>query len=76
VADGGGRVPVAAEVTALERHIGRDHDLVAARRSEDGAVVADAEAEGAGAAGGDGSALTDALDPGELSVGDRSEFAI
>ena len=69
MADGGGRVPVAAEVPAFERHVGGDDDLVAAGRGEDGAVVADAEAEGAGAAGGDGSALANAFNPGEFPFG-------
>jgi len=50
-------------VTALERHVGGDDDLVAAGRGEDGAVVADAEAESSGAASGDCGALADALDP-------------
>ena len=75
VADGGGRVPVAAEVTAFERQIGGDDDLVAAGRGKDGAVVADAEAEGAGAAGGNGGALANALNPGELSKRDHGPLA-
>ena len=69
VADGGGRVPVAAEVTAFERHIGGDDDLVTAGRGKDGAVVADAQAEGAGAAASDGGSLANALDPGKLPLG-------
>jgi hypothetical protein len=75
VADGGGGVPVAAEVAAFERHVCGDDDLVPARRGEDGAVIADAETERAGAAGGAGGALADAVNPGELSFGDSSELA-
>jgi hypothetical protein len=71
VTDGGGRVPVAAEVTALEGHIGRDDDLMAARWSEDGAVVADAKTERAGASGSDGGSLANALDPSKLASGRR-----
>src|SRR5580700_11200059 len=68
MADGGRGVPVAAEVAAFERHVSCDDDLVTAGRGNDGAVVADTEAEGAGAAGSDGSALANALDPCKLPL--------
>jgi hypothetical protein len=38
-------VPVAAEVAAFEREVGGDEKFVAGGRFEDGAVVADAEAD-------------------------------
>jgi hypothetical protein len=50
-------VPVAAEVAEFEREVGGDKDFVAGGRGEDGAVVADAEADGAIAGG-----RTEALD--------------
>ena len=69
VADGGGGVPVAAEVAAFEREVGGNEEFVTAGRGKDGAVVADAEAEGAGAAASDGGSLANALDPGKLPFG-------
>ena len=55
MADGCGGVKVAAEVAVLKGEVGGDEDLVAAGRTEDSAVVADAEgdrfvADGKGAA--------------------------
>jgi hypothetical protein len=63
VADGGGRVPVAAEVAAFEGEVGGDEELVAGGWFEDGAVVADAEANGAGGGG----AGADAVDEAQLA---------
>ena len=60
-------VPVAAEVAGFKGEVGGDEDLVAGGRGEDGAVVADAEAEGAGGPGGGGSA--NAVDEGEFGEG-------
>jgi hypothetical protein len=44
---------------------------MAARWSEDGAVVADAKTERAGASGSDGGSLANALDPSKLASGRR-----
>jgi hypothetical protein len=60
-------VPVAAEVAAFERKIGGDEDFVAGWGGEDSAVVADAEAQAAGACG--RGALPDGGDEGEFSGG-------
>ena len=65
VADGGRGVPGAAKVAAFEAEVGGDEEFVAGRRGEDGAVVADAEADGAGGCG----AGTDALDEEEFTGG-------
>jgi hypothetical protein len=46
MADGGGGVKVATEVSVLEGEVGGDEDLVATGRMKDGAVVADAEGDG------------------------------
>ena len=51
MADGGGGVKVATEVSVLEGEVGGDEDLVATGRMKDGAVVADAEGDGFMAAG-------------------------
>lgn len=64
MADGAGRVPVAAEVAAFEGEVGSDKEFVAGRRCEDGAVVADAEAQMAMAASSGGA---DARDQGEFA---------
>ncbi len=63
------RVPVAAEVDALEREVGGDAEVVAGAGAEDSAVVADAESERAGSGVRRGLAA-DGLDEGELG-GDR-----
>ena len=65
VADGGWRVPGAAKVAAFEGEVGGDEEFVTGRRGENGAVVADAEADGAGGRG----AGTDALDEEKLAGG-------
>ncbi len=44
MADGGGAMPVAAKVAIFEREVGGDEEFVAGGWFEDGAVVADAEA--------------------------------
>jgi len=46
MAHGFGRVPMAAEVDALQAEVGGDQKLVADRRTQDGAVVTDARDEG------------------------------
>jgi hypothetical protein len=61
--------PVAAEVAGFEGEVGGDEDFVAGGWGEDGAVVADAEAEGARGARGGG--LADTGDEGELGEGGR-----
>jgi len=65
MADGGGRVRGAVEVAAFEGEVGGDEEVVVGRGFEDGAVVADAEAEGARESG--GSAGADAVDEVELA---------
>ena len=47
MADGFGRVPVEAEVTAGDGEVGGDGQFLAGARAEQGAVVADAQAQGA-----------------------------
>lgn len=56
--DGGGGVPIAAEVTAFQGEVGSNEELVTGGWLEDGAVVADAEAD----AFGRGGERTDAFD--------------
>ncbi len=58
-------MPVATEVSAFEGKIGGDEEFVVGWRGENGAVVADAEAEVAGARG--GGSLPDGGDQGEFS---------
>jgi hypothetical protein len=60
VADGLGGVPGAIEVAVFEREVGGDEEVVVGRGFEDGAVVTDAEAEGAREGG--GGAAADAVD--------------
>ena len=60
MADGGGRVPVAAEMAVFEREVGGDEEFVAGGWFEDGAVVADAEADGVGRGGAGANAVDDA----------------
>jgi hypothetical protein len=45
MADGFGRVPIEAEVAAGDREIGGDGELLAGAKTEQGAVVTDAEAQ-------------------------------
>jgi hypothetical protein len=66
MADASGGVEVAAEVAAFEGEVGGDDDFMAAGDAEDGAVVADAERDGAAASAG---VLPDALDERELAGG-------
>jgi len=47
VSDGGGGVRGTAKVAAFEGEVGGDEEFVVGGRFEDGAVVADAEADGA-----------------------------
>jgi len=59
MADGLGGVPVEAEVAAGDGKVGGDGDFFSGTRAEEGAVVADAEADGAGGADGAGADLGD-----------------
>ncbi len=60
MADGGWGVPGAPKVAVFEGEVGGDEELVARGWSEDGAVVADAEANRAGWAGAGADAVDDA----------------
>lgn len=64
------RVPVAAEVDALEGEVGGDAEVVAGAGAQNGAVVADAVNQGGAGAEGRGLAAN-RLDEGELG-GDRA----
>jgi hypothetical protein len=58
-------MPVAAEVAAFEREVGGDEEFVVGWGLQDGAVVADAQADGWGGRG----AGADALDEEKLAEG-------
>src|ERR1035441_480448 len=64
MADGFGRVPVEAEVAAGDGKVGGDGEFFAGTRAEQGAVVADAEAQDAG--GGMGCAAADLAEQGQF----------
>ena len=65
MADGSGVVPGAAEVAVFEGEVGGDEELVMGGWFEDGAVVADAEADAVGGLG----AGADAVDDAQLAPG-------
>src|SRR6185312_1973337 len=66
VADGLGRMEVAAEVADFEAEVGGDEDFCVGRRAEDGAVVADAEGD---------CAATGRCGEGAANLLDQSEFS-
>jgi hypothetical protein len=69
MADGFRRVPVATEVDSFQREVGSDADLVAGFGTEDGAIVANAEAQGSRSGAEGGGLGADGLDQGKFAGG-------
>ena len=69
MADGFRRVPVATEVDALQGEVGSDADLLAGFGTEDGAIVANAEAHGPRSGAEGGGLGADGLDQGKFAGG-------